>query len=282
MELIIQYNGENIAKFQPEEKIEDLINYLDIAKDDLDNIKVIPNVDDTKVDIKESIVEDVPEKEWTIWSSSDFGEATEQIPLVKIIAKEDGELEAVAVGDDDFDQEGYKTAVSSLKYSAGKPTKDRLIRVDKSLNHSDPYLSTELSRYAIKANRGTKKKDIKDIISKDAKDVNFDEKYLTTLANQILLFNRDELKAAANRKSTTEEDLANLFKDFTGVNYYTEEIEDKEQYEYLLDLLGRSPDKYDDTYVSPSENEYVMSLKDLTEDLIEKVILKSDPDFYNK
>lgn len=243
--------------------------------------------------ISESIAVDTPDKEWTIWSSSDFAEADEQIPLVKIIMNDAGELEAVAIGDDNFDQESYKIAASSLKYSVGKPVKDRILRVDKSLNHNDPFMSTEIQRNSIRANRGEKKKSITDLIGQDPKTVSDEPRPegekatlnptnlgLTNIAAQILLTNRDDLKAAANNKTANEDVLVNLFNDMTGVDYYTEKIIDEDQYNYILDLLGRSHDKFDKTYVSPEDNAYVQNLKDLAEDLIEKVLLKADPDFY--
>lgn len=243
--------------------------------------------------ISESIAIDVPDKEWTIWSSSDFAETDEQIPLVKIIMNDNGELEAVAISDDNFDKESYKTASSSLKYSVGKPINDRILRVDKSLNHNDPFLSTEIRRNSIRANRGEKKRSIADVIGQDPLTVSDEprpegEKVtlnptnlgLTNIAAQILLTNRDDLKAAANNRMVNEDTLVELFNDMTGVDYYTEKIIDKDQYDYVLDLLGRSNDKFDKTYVSPDENAYVQNLKDLTEDLIEKVLLKTNPDFY--
>lgn len=243
--------------------------------------------------ISESIAVDNADKAWTIWSSSDFAEGDEQIPLVRIIRNDAGELEAVAVGDDNFDQESFKIATNSLKYSVGKPIKDRILRVDKSLNHSDPFLSTEIQRNAIRANRGEQKSSVKDLIGQDPKTVSDEARPegekakvkptnlgLTNIAAQILLTNRDDLKAAANNKLANEDALVKLFNEMTGVDYYTEKIIDEEQYNYVLDLLGRSHDRYDKTYVSPDENEYVMNLKDLTEDLIEKVLLKTDPDFY--
>lgn len=244
--------------------------------------------------ISESIAVDIPDKEWTIWSSSDFADNDEQIPLVKITVNDDGELEAVGVGDSEFDKESLKIATSSLKYSVGKPVKDRILRVDKSLNHNDPFLSTELQRNSIIANRGEKKKSIKDLIGQDPKTVSDEPRTendkvtsrlndygLTTVASQILLTNRDDLKAAANTKTINEDKLVNMFNDMTGVDYYTEKIIDEDQYNYILDLLGRSHDKYDKTYVGPEDNGYVQNLKDLTEDLIEKVLLKADPNFYN-
>lgn len=243
--------------------------------------------------ISESIAVNTPDKEWTIWSSSDFAETDEQIPLVKIIMNDDGELEAIAVGDDNFDKESYKIASNSLKYSVGKPIKDRILRVDKSLNHSDPFLSTEIRRNSIKANRGEKKKNITDLIGQDPLTVSDEPRPegekatlnptnlgLTNVAAQILLTNRDDLKAAANNRMVNEDTLVELFNDMTGVDYYTEKIIDNDQYNYVLDLLGRSHDKFDKTYVSPDENAYVQNLKDLTEDLIEKVLLKTNPDFY--
>ena len=273
------------------EDTEDVSTENDKTLPTVSNFSVMKNNAENK--ISESIAVDTPEKEWTIWSSSDFAEGDEQIPLVKIIMNDAGELEAVAVGDDDFDKESLKTAANSLKYSVGKPIKDRILRVDKSLNHSDPFLSTEIQRNAIRANRGEQKKSIRDLIGQDPKTVSDEPRPegekakfnptllgLTNIAAQVLLTNRDEMKAAANGKFVNEDTLVDLFKDMTGVDYYTEKIVDEEQYNYILDLLGRSHDKFDKTYLSPDENNYVQGLKDLTEDLIEKVLLKADPDFY--
>lgn len=271
-----------------------------VEENSIEDSKSLPTVSDFSVmknnaenKISESIAVDVPEKEWTIWSSSDFAEDDEQIPLVKIIMNDAGELEAVAVGDDNFDQESLKTAANSLKFSVGKPINDRILRVDKSLNHSDPFLSTEIQRNAIRANRGTQKKSIKDLIKQDPKTVSDEPRPegekakvnptllgLTNVAAQVLLTNRDEMKAAANNKLANEDKLVDLFKDMTGVDYYTEKIVDEEQYNYILDLMGRSYDNFDKTYLSPDENPYIQGLKDLTEDLIEKVLLRTDPDFY--
>ena len=100
------------------------------------------------------------------------------------------------------------------------------------------------------------------------------------LAGQVLMANRDDLKAKANLKTTTEDDLVKMFNEITGVDYYTEKIVDKDQYNYILDLLGRSTDIYKDSNVSPEDNKYVQGLKNLTEGLIEKVLVRNDPDFY--
>ena len=121
--------------------------------------------------VSESIKEDVPEQEYTIWSSSDVAEADEQIPLVKIKVEADGTLTPTAISDNPFDQESCKIAVNSLKTTEGRPLKDRLLRVDKSLNHNDPNFSTELKRNMIKANKGGEKKSIEDIIGHDPKTV---------------------------------------------------------------------------------------------------------------
>lgn len=289
--LSIYTNGEKLAEFAPNEPISNIIDYLELCRTEanLTDTQIIPEGCSRKV--KESVVEDVADKEWTLWSSSDLAEDNEQIPLVKIRRNDNGELEAVAIGEDDFDQESFKIATNSLKYSVGKPDKDRILRVDKSLNHSDPFMSTELQRMNIIANKNVDKKPIEKVIGQDPKTVSDEpvEREVTDkahpqglqmLANQILMTNRDDLKAAANSRNTSEEKMVELFNELTGVDYYTEKITDEKQYNYILDLLGRSSDKYDDSYASPSENKYVMGLKDLTEDLIEKILLKQDPDFY--
>ena len=291
MKLVIKYKGDEAASFQPEDTIKDLFNILDVFdKEEIKDVEFIPVFEE---EIKESFVEDIPDKEWTIWSSSDFAEADEQIPLVKIKMNDEGELEAIALSDSNFDQESYKIASSSLKYSAGKAIKDRILRVDKSLNHNDPFFSTELQRQNIISTRGMKKEPIEKLLKADPKAISDEptkrkvalkpnDQGMQMLANQILITNRDDLKAAANLKSASEEKMVELFKDMTGVDYYTEQVVDEDQYNYVLDLLGRSHNKYDESYVSPDENEYVKRLKDLTEDLIEKILLKQDPDFYNR
>lgn len=292
--LTLNYKDEIIKTFNKEDRIADLLDFIDSLDNDVKSeVKIVTERCNTK--IRENFVEDVPGKEWTIWSATDLvADSNEQIPLVKIILNDDGELEAKALSDDNFDQESFRTATNSLKASTGKDTKARLLRVDKSLNHNDPFFSTELQRQLLKANKNVAKKDIKDIIKVDPKNISdepiegerdigkqrFHRHGVSTLAAQILLTNRDDLKAIANRKGATEEDLTEAFKDMTGVDYYTEKIVNQEQYNYVLDLLGRSTDKYNETYVGPEDNKYIQSLKDVTEDLIEKVLLKEDPDFY--
>lgn len=290
----IYLDGELLTKFtDKEDDIESLTNYLSVLSDDeLEQIRIKPLI---KKDLKveEKFVEDVPGQSWTIWSSSDLAKDEDQIPLVKIVTNADGELEAQAVGDSPFDLESLKTAQNSLKSSVGKPIRDRILRIDKSLNHNDPFFSTELQRQNMAANKSLPKKSIKDILGdvdpktlsdepETGSSLGIDASNLDTLSKQILITNRDDLKAIANKKSASEEELVDMFEEITGVNYYTEKITDEEQYEYLLDLMGRSHDIYDEDYVDPQENAYVMSLKDLTEDLIEKVLLKQDPDFYKK
>lgn len=290
----VYLNGTLLTKFNDEEDtIESLTDYLSVLDDDeLEQIRIKPLI---KKDLKveEKFVEDVSNQSWTIWSSSDLAKDEEQIPLVKIITNADGELEAQAVGDSPFDLESLKTAQNSLKSSIGKPIKDRILRIDKSLNHNDPFFSTELQRQNMAANKSLPKKSIKDILGdidpktlsdepETGSSLGIDASNLDTLSKQILITNRDDLKAIANKKLASEEELVDMFEEITGVNYYTEKITDEEQYEYLLDLMGRSHDIYDEDYVDPQENAYVMSLKDLTEDLIEKVLLKQDPDFYKK
>lgn len=277
-----------ISGFDPEDSdsIKNIFNFLNDNKD-VKFIKI--KIGERK--IKESVIENVPNKEYTIWSSSDLEDNDKQIPLVKVIVNDEGELEAVALSDDAFDQESYKTATSSLKATKGKPTKDRLIRIDKSLNHSDPNLSTEIQRYLIRANKNNNRKTIPQLLKgkrgyeiPDEGTVTPDNKHnyygLKAIANQTLISIRDELKATANLKTTDEDRLVDLFEELTGVNYYTENISNEDQYSYILDLMGKSGDKFDESYDSPKENMYIQNLKDLTEDLIEKVNLRNDPDFY--
>lgn len=277
-----------ISGFDPEDSdsIKSIFNFLNDNKD-VKFIKI--KIGERK--IKESVIENIPNKEYTIWSSSDLEDNDKQIPLIKVIVNDEGELEAVALSDDAFDQESYKTATSSLKATKGKPTKDRLIRIDKSLNHSDPNLSTEIQRYLIRANKNNSRKTIPQLLKgkrgyeiPDEGTATPDNKHnyygLKAIANQTLISIRDELKAIANLKTTDEDRLVDLFEELTGVNYYTEDISNEDQYSYILDLMGKSGDKFDESYDSPKENMYIQNLKDLTEDLIEKVNLRNDPDFY--
>ena len=291
--LDIYYKGQNLITFDEKDPIKELIAVLSTQSEgEIDELQFR-----VREEVKESIVEDVPDSEFTIMSASDFSDEGDQIPLVKIKKDENGELYAEAIGDDEFDTESFKIATASLKSTAGKSDKERLTRVDKSLNHSDPNLSTELARDFIVANRGNAKKSIKDIIGKDPskvtdeprtedeikaldKETKYDEHGMQLLAGQVLMANRDDLKAKANLKTTTEDDLVKMFNEITGVDYYTEKIVDKDQYNYILDLLGRSTDIYKDSNVSPEDNKYVQGLKNLTEGLIEKVLVRNDPDFY--
>ena len=48
----------------------------------------------------------------------------------------------------------------------------------------------------------------------------------------------------------------------------------------VLMLQGKDVKKDKYLYEKPSENDYMIRLKDLAEDLIEKVNLKNNPDFY--
>lgn len=208
--------------------------------------------------IKESYVQD-SENEYTIWSSSDI--AKEQIPLVKIKTDANGDLFAEAIDDtNDFDIESAKIANNTIA-SAKKSGKDKdieyvLTRIDKTLNHNDPFFSLEFDRSI--TNSGPE-----------------------LFAAQTLRTLRDDLKAAANLKTATEDTIVEKYKELTGVDYYTDEIIDKDQYDQILILLLKDPtDKFN--YIYPKENKFIQRTKDLTEDLIEKVLLKSDPDFYKK
>lgn len=291
--LIVKYKGKIITQFSSSDSIKNFIDYVNaFSEDEMKDVEITTVSKLEKLNkIGESIVEDIPNKQYTIWSSSDFSDNDEQIPLVTIKLDDNGEVEdVVAMSNSNFDLESKKIADNSLKATEGKPLKDRLLRVDKSVNHSDPFFSTEIQRYNIKADKGNKKTDIRDIVDVDNLSDEIDgprdnkplhKNGILNIANQILITNRDDLKAAANLKSATEDSLTKLFSEITGVDYYTEEIVDDKQYNYLLDLLGRSSNKYDDSHLSPKENEYVLRLKDLTEDLIEKVILKNDKDFYD-
>lgn len=295
----LYYNNEEIHKFDGKDTLQSIIDLINEYYEgmDLNNLylKFIQKVEtsDFTEKVSESIKEDVPEQEYTIWSSSDVAEADEQIPLVKIKVEADGTLTPTAISDNPFDQESYKIAINSLKTTEGRPLKDRLLRVDKSLNHNDPNFSTELKRNMIKANKGGEKKSIEDIIGHDPKTVS-DEPVapgtkrnyklhnvgMTAFAAQVLLSNRDEMKAAANLKSASEDSLVQKFAELTGVDYYTDKVIDQDQYEHLLMLQNRPASKFDENYISPDINDYIQKLKSLTEDLIEKVNLKKNPDFY--
>lgn len=295
----LYYNNEEIHKFDGKDTLQSIIDLINEYYEgmDLNNLylKFIQKVEAPTVteEISESIKEDVPEQEYTIWSSSDVAEADEQIPLVKIKVEADGTLTPTAMSDSPLDQESYKITVNSLKTTEGRPLKDRLLRVDKSLNHNDPNFSTEIIRNMIKANKGGEKKNIEDIIGHDPKTVS-DEPVapgtkrdyklhnvgMTAFAAQVLLSNRDEMKAAANLKSASEDSLVKKFAELTGVDYYTDKIIDQDQYDHLLMLQNKPADKFDENYVSPDINDYVQKLKNLTEELIEKVNLKKNPNFY--
>lgn len=274
----------------------------DLNADDLDNLK-IEVLSETK-NIAESYVEDKP-GEYTIWSASDLVSSEEQIPLVKILPntaegtvsvdydvysyidtdeidpktgrlKEPTEVVkkktidipnnapiiAKRVGDSRFDVESEKIANDVIRtaYSGGKNpnVKDVLIRLDKTLNHNDPFFSVEFDRS----------------ITNPGSDI---------LASQTLRTIRDDLKAAANNKSATEDTIVDKYLELTGVDYYEDLVFDEDQYDTILKLQGRAVDKDRRKYYeAPAENEYMKRLKDLAEDLIEKVNLKNDPDFYKR
>lgn len=192
---------------------------------------------------------------YTIWSASDL--AKEQIPLVRIKIDDNGDYYAEAVGDDEFDKESFKIAnqVIATAKKGNKGLKYVLTRLDKTLNHNDPFFSVEFDRSI--ANSG-----------------------LELMAAQALRTLRDDLKATANNKNTTEETIIDKFTELTGVDYATNKILDKDQYDQILILMLKDPkDKFN--YIRPEENPYVQKLRDLTDDLIEKVNLKHDPNFYN-
>lgn len=231
---------------------------------------------------------------WTIWSASDVAEY--QIPLVTLKKNKDGKFYAEKIGDSPFDVESYEIAQNVIN-TANKSNKDDnyiLIRVDKTLNHNDPYFGVELNRSTT-------------------------DTPVELLAAQALRTLRDDLKNFAeggiSRGTITEKDIANKFTELTGVNYYTEEViagnitvslpdviesyvdkktgkektrviykkhtfSGEDQYNQLLILLGKNPkDKYN--YITPEENPFVQRLKDLAEDLIEKCLLKKHSDYYD-
>ena len=310
--LLAKLNGHVIALFTENETVKDILYFLD----DIDNqdLVLVPGKENEATEenldeqvlieqpVEEAIVTDKEGEEYTIMSASDFSDEKDQIPLVKVkLNHATGQYEAYAVDDSAFAKADQKTAQASLKSSAGKPLKDRLTRIDKSLNHNDPNLSTEASRNLIRANRGEAKKSIKDLYpgedytteespdnpldqvnTKRKINTKFNAEGTQTLASQLLIHMRDELKTLANVKSSTEEKLVDLFKQLTGVDYYTEKVVDELQYNYLLELLGHSSDKYHKSHLTPDDNKYVQYMKDLTEDLIEKVNLRNDPENYKK
>lgn len=312
-DLAVYYSDNKLTVFKRHESIGALTDYLEaMTAEEIAHLKFRPE-EDTKssgqpapegmtnpanvgqVAVPERVVDD-GNNNYTIWSSTDFAEDDEQIPLVKIEIGDDGEPKVIKLSNGAFDEESAKIATNSLKSTAGRPLKDRLLRIDKSLNHSDPFFSTELQRLNIRANRGQEKIPIKKLTGGGDLDAKYPDtprkegektktKFLhdtgvQSIANQVLMTNRDDLKAAANSKNASEESLAAMFQTITGVDYYTEKVVDDEQYGYLLGLMGRSDDKYDESHQSPEENGYIQGLKNLTEDLIEKVNLKRDPNFY--
>lgn len=232
---------------------------------------------------------------FTIWSASDLQKDGYQIPLVNLKKDDEGKFYAEQVGDSEFDVESYNIAQRVID-TANRSNKDDnyiLVRVDKTLNHNDPFFGVELDRSVV--NSPTE-----------------------LIAAQALRTLRDDLKnfvdSGIRNGKLTEEDIVNKFTELTGVNYYTDEViadnitvklpedieeyKDKdgktkyrqiykthtfsgeEQYNTLLGLLGKDPkDKYN--YIPPDENPFIQRLKDLTEDLIEKLLLKQDPSFYN-
>ena len=206
--------------------------------------------------VKESYVEDA-EGEYTVWSASDLVKPEDQIPLVKVKTDEEGNLYAEAVGETELDKESLKIAQSVLDTAkkSGKSIKDTLVRLDKTLNHNDPFFSVEFDRSI--TNTGYE-----------------------LLAAQTLRTMRDDLKAYARGKNATELGVVDKYEELTGVDYYTDTVKDKEQYDHILKLQGIKPDIYE--YEKPDENKYMVQFKDLAEDLIEKIILRNDPDFYNR
>ena len=233
-------------------------NGIDYTWDaDEDNVAIFIELPVIEEQVEEAYVEDEPGK-YTVWSASDLVESKDQIPLVKIETTDEGKLQAVAVGDDEFDKESHKIAqnVINYAYNHGKTNpKDILVRIDKTLNHADPFFSVEIDRSV--ANSGYE-----------------------LLAAQTLRTLRDDLKAVINTKGASEQAIVDKYAELTGVDYYTDKVIDKDQYETILKLQNKSTNIYE--YEKPDENEYMKRLKDLAENLIEKVLLKEDPDFYKR
>lgn len=225
---------------------------------------------------------------YTIWSASDLSDDGTQIPLVTLKRDEEGKLYAEALSDSPFDQESLKLAQGTINtaYKSGKDDNYILTRVDKTLNHADPYMQVELGR------QGTGGK--------------MQLQGQSLLAAQAIITLRDDLKNfLSNQPKCTEADIVNKFAELTGVDYYTGEIIDgklkarvpgitkeykdpktgvtkysdvledldytgKEQYQQLLTLQGRSIDEFDETYVSPKDNPLIQGLQKMTKGLIEK------------
>lgn len=253
------FNGDVIKEYTYEDttdnaRLQDIIKDIE-SEDAQDNFSVQVQAIE---EVSESYVEDEPGK-YTIWSASDLVESKDQIPLVKIETDEEGKLAAVAIGSDAFDTESHDMAqkVIDYAYAHGKTDpKDILVRIDKTLNHADPFFSVELDRSV--TNSGYE-----------------------LLAAQTLRTLRDDLKAyVSNTKNPTEQGLVDKYAELTGVDYYTDKVIDKDQYKTILGLQGKKSDIF--SYEKPDENAYMIRLKNLTEDLIEKVLLKEDPKFYER
>lgn len=251
----------------------------------------IKNKEEAKGKISESYKEN-EDGSYTIWSASDLSKDGYQIPLVNLKKDENGKFFAEQVGDAAFDEESYQIAQNVIDGAnkSGKDDKYILTRVDKTLNHNDPFFGVELDRSVANSP-------------------------IELLAAQTLRTLRDDLKTFVENGirsgKITEEDITNKFTELTGVNYYTEDViagditvtlpdateeyvdkngktkyrqiykkhtfSGEDQYNTLLGLLGKDPeDKYN--YIPPEENPFVQRLKDLTEDLIEKAIQKIGPD----
>lgn len=210
--------------------------------------------------IAEYYTEDKPNI-YTIWSSSDINPNV-NFPLINVIVGEDGKLTSEIIPDNglpvEFNEETKKTVDGSIRSSeaSGKSLKDALLRIDKSLNHADPFFSVEFDR-------------------------NITNNGYELIAAQALRTLRDDLKAVVYKKGATEDSIVDAYKELTGVDYYTDEVIDRDTYNLILGLqLKPTDDKYE--YENPKDNLYMQKLKDLAEDLIEKVNLKNNPDFYKE
>lgn len=204
--------------------------------------------------IKERYSEDKP-GEYTIWSSSDLLSPDEKYALVKVKTDEDGNLYPEALSDSAIDQEAYKIAKNSLANSAktGKTLEQTLLRLDKTLNHSDPFFSVEVDR-------------------------NISNTGYELLAAQTLITLRDDIKAVYNRKFTDTKDytaaeqaedaILDKYQELTGLQYYNDKIVDADQYAHLLYLLRKKD------YEEPKDNIYIKELKKLVSDLIDKAKVK--------
>lgn len=269
---------------------------INFSNGDVWTIEVAGDVDDLveyiSNQLKKRVAESYEENtdgSYTVWSASDLAEDGYQIPLVTLKKDDEGKFYAEQLGDTPFDEESYQIAqnVIDTANKSGKDDKYILTRVDKTLNHNDPFFGVELDRSVVNSTT-------------------------ELLAAQALRTLRDDLKtfveAGIRTGKITTDDIANKFTELTGVDYRTGEVipgditvklpdateeyidkntgktkyrqtykehtfSGKEQYDNLLTLLGKDPkDKYN--YIPPKENPFIQRLMELTGDLIDKLVDK--------